>query len=243
MPKRAYASAAGYRSGGPFQKRKKAAPKMLRAAVRKAVYGLAEKKINIAQIDEDALSTVGAGGNWLHVTNLTQASSDASRVGRSITLDSVRVRGVLNSNNSINNTLVRMVIGYFNDFTAPSSSTPLFEGSGGYQAAQTFGVSGTSNGLNCIYQPLSSQHFTCISDRVFTISVTGSLDAGNVKYFDVTKSLRGTKIQFDGASVGSGTNLKKALYVGWWAAEAADDTGVGSTVEISAAALLKYTDL
>jgi len=219
------------------------ATKTLSAAVKKAVYGLAEKKLNIVQADEVSLSTINAGADWYHLTNLTQNSSDASRVGRSVTLDSVRIRGILNNNSAASTQYVRMVIGYFNDFQVPSIATPLFEAAAGYQPAVTFGTTGASNGLNCIYQPLSGLHFTCIHDRVFTLASGSSVDAGQTKYFDITKNLRGTKITFDGTATGAGGNMKKTLYVGFWAAEAADDSGLGTVVELSAAMALKYTDL
>lgn len=209
-------------------------------ATRQAVLRMAEKKHLNTQINEVALSSIGAGDNWYHLSDIADGSNSGNRVGSEITLHKMNFRGILH-NNSSGTHVVRVVLGYVEDEVTPSSVYSLFEGSLGPEAPVDFGNAATI-GLNSIYQPLNKSKFTMLYDQVFTIGASTSIDAGEVRVINITKNLKNAKIKFEGVTKGAG-NQNRMLYLGAWTAEGGDDTGLGTTVELSGCAQLHYSDV
>lgn len=243
MVKRAYTSANGA-NRGPFAKKARIS-KPLRSAIttasRQAVIRLAEHKEYLAQVDEVGVSTIVQGADWSHISDVV--SGDRYRTGKEIHLQSVRCRGVLHNNASGTN-LVRMVVGYVEDELTPSNISDYFLSgttTGGTIAPVSF-TNVAAAGLNSMYQPMNKSKITLLYDRVFKLGANASVDGAQVQPYDFTLSLKSAKIKYEGNSTGAG-NQNRMLYIGCWAAEGGDDTGLGTVVEWSGMTQLKYIDI
>ena len=207
---------------------------------RTAVIRMAEKKRLLTQQDEVSLSTVTQVNNWTNISDVAPNTGPSARIGAEILLHSVRCRGILHNNASGTN-LVRMVVGYIKDQTAPTNISDLFLSSTGSAANVAAGDAAVA-GLNAMYQPLHSNKITLLYDRVVKVGATGSVDGAQVVPYDFRINLRNKKIKFEGNTTGAG-NTEHQLYIGAWATEGADDTGLGTAVEWSGVQDLLYTDL
>jgi len=216
----------------------KAGKKTLSAAVRKAVYGLAEKKRQFTHINEETLSSIGQGSNsWNLITPVSNSGNSVNRVGQEITLDRFEFRGVLHNNAATNN-MVRILVGYVKDTALFTSASQLFENANGFGAAVSFS---SVNNLDSIYWPINKVKFTPILDRVYTLAPTSSVDAGNVKSLVYSIRLK-KKIKFEGTDAGQ-DGQDTNLFMIAWTGEAGDDATIGTNVEISGLARVLFTDL
>lgn len=240
MVKRAYTSANGA-ARGPFAKKARISRPLKSAitkASRQAVIRLAEHKELLSQIDEQAVSTIVQGSDWSHISGVT--ASVNTRIGKEILLQSVRCRGVLH-NNATGTNLVRMVVGYVEDEVIPSNISEYFLSTDGNVAPVSFSNAAAA-GLNSMYQPLNKSKITLLYDRVFKLGAQSSVDGAQVQLYDFNLNLKNAKIKFEGNTNGPG-NQNRMLYIGCWAAEGADDTGLGTVVEWSGVSHLKYIDM
>lgn len=209
----------------------------INTSARQAVLRLAEKKEYLFQHDEVAVSTIAQGADWTHCTDL---ASGTARNSKEVLLQSLRCRGVLH-NNANGTNLVRMVVFYAEDEVVPSNIAEYFMSSSSLLSTVAFGNAAVA-GLNAMYQPLNPSKVTVLKDRVFKLAAVGSTDGAQVVPYDFTIKLRNAKIKYEGNTQGPG-NQNRMLYIGLWAAEGADDTGVGTVVEWSGVAHLKYLDI
>lgn len=232
-----------YGSSPRFSKKSRATrvSRPLRSAIntsaRQAVLRLAEKKEFLFQQDEVSVSTIAQGANWTHCTDLP---SGTARGSKEVLLQSLRCRGILH-NNATGTNLVRMVVFYAEDEVAPSNIAEYFLSSNSLLSTVAFGDAAVA-GLNAMYQPMNKSKVTVLKDRVFKLAANASTDGGQVVPYDFTINLRNAKIKYEGNTVGV-ANQNRMLYIGCWAAEGADDTGVGTVVEWSGVAHLKYLDI
>lgn len=216
----------------------KVGKKTLSAAVRKAVYGLAEKKRAFTHINEESLGSIAQGGNWWPLCAPGNNTANAiNRVGQEITLDRLHFKGVLHNNASTNN-VVRILVGYFKDTANFSSASQIFEGTTGASAAVGFT---TINNLDSLYWSINPVKFTTLLDRTYMLAPTTSVDGTNVKLLEYKLKLK-AKIKFEGTDVGQDGQDKSLIMIAW-TGEAGDDAVLGTNVEISGLARCFFTDL
>lgn len=226
-PKRKYAR----RSAPPVAK------KALSAAVRKAVYGLAEKKRTAYHIDEEPLGSIAQGSNSWNLCVPANGNNVITRVGQEISLTGMSFKGILHNNGNVNN-VVRVLIGYWKDTVAFSSASQIFDSLTGFGPATTFG---TINNLNSLYWATNKTKFQTLLDRTYVLGTTSSVDASNVKLLDYKLKL-GQKIKFEGSDSGTDGQDKNLIMIAW-TGEAGDDATLGTNVEISGLSYVYYTDL
>lgn len=212
--------------------------KALSAAVRKAVYGLAEKKRTITHINEETLGSIAQGQNvWSLCQPQNNSGNAINRIGQEITLSGMHFKGILHNNASTNN-VVRILVGFFKDTAAFSSASQIFESTTGQGPAVGFT---TINNLDSLYWSINPVKFQTLLDRTYVLSPTTSVDASNVKLLEYKLKL-GQKIKFEGTDSGV-DGQDKSLYMIAWTGEAGDDATLGTNVEISGLARVYFTDL
>lgn len=244
MVKRNLASdmAAEGRSGKRSRRTRGVSRAYIAKTTRQVVLRMAEKKCANTYINESVVNSTSRGSNFFALSNITQGSDHASRIGREIHLDSLMIRGVLH-NNSSGTHLVRIVIGYQLDQAVPGSATEIFDsGSRGGPpvALDVLDVDGSA-GLAAMNLTINKVKFQTIYDRIHKLG-SSSADGYNVKTLAIRKKLN-KKIKFEANTTGA-ANQDKQLYIGAWTAEGANDAAApGTAVELSFLAALKYTDL
>lgn len=214
--------------------RKAVTKKDAAAIVKRALRKNLELKMYNTSATEEVVSTLlqGDGSNWYPLCSLTQGTTNFSRVGNQIRLQKLDIRGSLHNNASVSN-LVRMVIFYFKDNVTVSASSDIF----------LAGTSGTDfaaiTGITAMHYPLNPVKMTVLSDTVINLAKAGEYES--TKTFRKTFDLKNKLIKFEGNTAGP-DNQHPQLYMLVFAAEAANDTGLGTDIELSHYCRTSYTD-
>lgn len=238
--KRKYASGMGSTRRKLFKSNKTAVPKrQLSAAVKKAVYGMAEKKRSLVHIDEQPLGSISQGSWYTPLcTPSNNTANVVNRVGQEITLSRMHFKGSLHNNGNTNN-IVRILIGYYKDTQAFTTTSQIFENPNGFGTAVGFS---TVNNLDSTYWPVNPVKFTTVLDRTYLLAPVGSVDASNVKVLEYKINLKNAKIKFEGTDAGQDGQDKNLTMIAW-TGEAGDDATIGTNVELSGLSRVFFTDL
>lgn len=209
---------------------KRDAASIVKRALRK---NLEQKMYNIST-SETTVSTLlqGDGTNWFSLVVPTQGTTNFARVGNQIRLQSLDIRGSLHNNATISN-MVRMLIFYFRDNVTVSSASDIFLA--GASATDFASITG----IDSMHYPLNNAKMTVLTDSVISLGPAGTYEA--VKTFRKRINLKNKLIKFEGNTAGV-DNQDPQLYALFFAAEAGNDTGVGTTVELSHYSRVSYTD-
>lgn len=215
--------------------KKKKAEVATKSYVRKAIAATKQTCYRTFALDEQNLSTV-TQGSFVDPLDIVQGDSINNRHGDTIYVKGIRIRGVLHNNASTIN-MVRMCLLQTQEDADFTAATDLFES--GTSAVDFSSVTG----LNTMYHDFEKQKIKVKWDQVVTLGTTSDTSGTQVKYFDqyIRFPGRGLKIKYIGSSTGA-NNLFPRLHLGFWAAEAPDDTSTGTNVEISMRAMTYFTD-
>lgn len=218
----------------PYASRKACTKKDAAQIVKRALQRNLEKKYYTVTTTETTVSTLlqGDGTNWFSLCIPSNAASVVGRIGNEIRLQKLEMRGSLHNNGTITN-LVRMVIFYFKDNVTVSSASDIFLGPA--VATDFAGVTG----IDTMHYPLNGAKMQVLHDSVINLAKGGEFES--TKVFRKTINLKNRLMKFEGNSVGV-DNQDPNLYALFFAAEAGNDTGAGTTVELSHFTRVWYTD-
>lgn len=215
---------------------KKAKPEVAtKSYVRKQIAATKERHYKAFALNEESLSTV-TQGSFVDPLDIGQGDTINDRAGDTIYVTGIRIRGVLH-NNASNINMVRMCLLQTNEDANFSAATDLFESGTG---AVDFS---TVTGLNTMYHDFEKQKIKVKWDQVVSLGTASDTSSAQVKYFDqfIRFPGRGLKVKYLGSSTGAAQVFPR-LHLGFWAAEAPDDTSTGTTVEVSMRALTYFTN-
>lgn len=207
----------------------------LATQVKAIVNRQAEKKVKYVTWDEAIISTLSQGA-FYDPMEISQGDTATQRSGVQIRLQGIHLRGVLHNNGS-NPNYVRMVVFYAKERADMTSASDIFESN--TQDAAGFS---TYSGLNCIYQPFNKALMNVLYTRTFKLAGNDAIDGSQTMMFNKFIKLKNRLVRFQGNTTGS-DDVAPRLHVGWWAAEAPDDTTSGQTIELSGFSKLFFTDM
>lgn len=218
-----------------YASRKACTKKDAAAIVKRALRTNLERKAYQTSSSEITVSTLlqGDGTNWFPLCAPAIGNTVTTRVGNEIRLQKLEMRGSLHNNASIIQ-LVRMVVFYLKDNVTVSSATDIFQS--GNTVAQDFSA---FVGIDSIHYPLNTVKLQVLHDSVIQLAPAGAHES--VRTFKKSFDLKNKKIKFEGNSTGI-DNQEPQLYALWFAAEAGNDTGAGTVVELSHFSRCWYTD-
>lgn len=203
--------------------------------IKRALKTNIERKHFSTLTTETTVSTLlqGDGSNWFPVGAPVPGTGAGQRVGNEIRLQSLTISASLHNNAAFSN-LVRMVVFYLDDNVTVTSGTDIFSGGAGNPLDFS-----TVVGIDTMHYPLNPVKITVLHDSVINLAKGGEYES--TRYIKKTINLRNKKIVFENTTSGI-DNQKPNLYVAYWAAEAANDVGTGTTVELSHFIRTYFTD-
>jgi len=199
--------------------------------VNRALERKLERKTRYVELNEVAMNTVTQLYAYDPI-EIAQGITTGERIGTEISLKGIHVKGFMR-NNAIETVYVRMVLlksQYDSNITAAST---IFQDNVG-------GEVGLASGLNCLYQPFYRGKIQPIWTRMIKLAPSTSTDGNEVRFLNKFVKLD-QKIKFSSSSFGAGLT-KPRYHLLFILADAADDTGLGSTVESSFTMRTWYTD-
>lgn len=203
--------------------------------VRKQIASTKQKQTKVFALDEQNLNTV-TQGSFVDPLDITQGDGIHQRHGDTVYVTGLRIRGVLHNNATTVN-MVRMCLLQTSEDADFTAATDLFDSNTG---AVDFS---SVTGLNTMYHEFEKQKIKVKWDQVVALGTTSDTAGAQVKYFDqyIRFPGRGLKIKYLGSSSGA-LNVFPRLHIGFWAAEAPDDTSLGENVEVSMRATTYFTN-
>jgi len=214
----------------PAAKRPRVSPKKASVAktVRATMRRMATKNTLITSNVETSVVSNGVGAitNFVDCSTITDGNTPADRTSGTVSLEKLRCRGRFFGPVAASVPMVvRMVVGYIKNQTAPGPTFPMFESSTGGGAAQTFNDVAVFQSLLMDF-PLNSRDFTLLTERVFTLG-TSPVDGKNIYNYDFTLPLRSRKIHYEGNTEGPGKQDLQLVVAAWCADPSNDTTLVG----------------
>lgn len=211
-----------------------------KALVRKEINRTLAKRMEVKtkwwSQDEATVSTLSQGNNFQDIITVAEGTGAEERVGKCINLTGLHIRGVIH-NNGGNCNYVRMVIfRYMLPSLTVDSTESFFENSIGSRTDFT-----SIGGLNTIYTPVNKNNVKVLYHRIFKLAPNTSTEGKHTQLFNKFIKLRNMKVEFEGPNTGN-ANVQPRLWFGIWAAESADDTGLGQTIETSYVGRTFFTD-
>lgn len=217
------------------KKTKKSSTALVRSVVRKELNKNVEIKRHYVHNNEVTVSTLSQGTNWYDLTSIDQGVNADERIGMEVMAKGIHLAGHLHNNGSTTN-WVRMVVIQQHTQDDISSLSEVFQKSG-----NTADFSSTV-GMQAMYFPLQKVDFKVLYHRVFKLNPAGTaglLDESRMfkKFIKLNKKI---KFQKD---LSEGADLQRPRYwLGCWAAESPDDTGLGESIELSFLSRFYFTD-
>jgi len=216
----------------------KAANSYVRKTAKSVVIRMAEKKRHSVEVQERVLSTLvpGATADWIDLSTITDGIQRNARVGSEVTLTSVQLSGQVH-NNAAGVKIVRFLVGYVTDQTAPTSLFELFD-------AETAGgtAAPTDNQNLVLYRKVNKVKFQVLHDRLIKLGGVNSADGTNTVVYKKSINLKMKKIHFEGVSEGT-ANQDKRLYAIMLCQKSNNDESTGSDIEWTQVSYLNYLDI
>lgn len=216
--------------------------KQAASLIQRAFRAKCENKVHFNSAQEASLSTIaqGASTQWYPLLAPVAGVSAGARVGNEIIAENLDIIGHLQNNASQVN-YVRMVVFWYMNDNSTSASGPASD-------IFQFGVAGAADfatvfGMQSMYAPLNTNKVQVLYDQVHKLAKSAEPSGNDTKMFKIKRSLRSKRVNFNIGSSSVGTDVAdKTLMLLAWAAEAPDDTGAGTTVELSFISRGWYTD-
>lgn len=213
----------------------KAMERVAKAVVRKELARNQELKVKFNQATETAVSTLTQGTNWYDLTAVDVGTGSDERIGREIMLKGIDIRGHLHNNGAGTN-WVRVAVFKAYEQTDMSSLSTIF------QRGASAGDFSDLAGIRTMYYPFNNTELKCVYDKVIKlnpVATAGSQDeSGMFRHF----IRRNEKLHFE-STTAEGQDVQRPRYwLAVWAAESAEDVGVGQTLELSYLARTFFTD-
>lgn len=213
----------------------KAMERVAKAVVRKEMARNSELKVKYNQGQELAVSTLTQGTNWYDLTAIDQGVGGEDRIGREVMLKGIDLRGHIH-NNGANTNWVRIAVFKAYEQTDMSSLSTIFKRS---TDAADFSL---ITGIRTIYYPFNNTELKCVYDKTIKlnpVATTGSNDESAMFRHFIKRNER---IRFE-ANANEGQDVQRPRYwLAVWAAESAEDVGVGQTIELSYLARTFFSD-
>lgn len=184
-------------------------------------------------VNENALNTLSQGF-FDYMPAIATGVSSIGRIGNTVKLNGIHLRGALN-NNSGSESYARCVVIQYDGRQDPAV--------GFFRNAQsnTCAAISSINGLDAIYYPVNKMDFIVRWDKVFKLGgSTSNSSATCTRLF--SKFIKFNKIiNYHSAATGiAGQDWMYAVI--WIAADANDDTTTGTTVEVSYLHRMYFSD-
>lgn len=185
---------------------------------------------------EELVSTLAQGTNWYSLADVDQGVNTAERIGMEIMAKGIHVCGHLHNNGSTTN-WVRMVVIQQHTQDDISSLSEVFQKSG-----NTADFSSTT-GMQAMYFPLQKTDFKVLYHRVFKLNPAGTAGLLDESRMFKTFLKLNKKMKFQ-KDLSEGADLQRPRYwLGCWAAESPNDTGLGENIELSFLSRFYFTDM
>lgn len=215
---------------------RRSAASIAKSVVRRELRKNVEMKRHFVNSTEDTVSTLSQGTNWYDLAAIDQGVKAQERIGMEVMAKGIHLAGHLHNNGSTTN-WVRMVVIQQHTQDDISSLSEVF-----MKGGNTADFSSTT-GMQAMYFPLQKTDFKVLYHQVFKLNPAGTaglLDESRMfrKFIKLNK-----KISFQ-KDLSEGTDLQRPRYwLGCWAAESPDDTGLGETIELSFLSRFYFTDM
>lgn len=214
-----------------------AAKKAVSKIARQAIIKMAEKKRHSVEFQEKVLFTLtpGATADWADLSTIVDFYSRNGRIGAEVTTTSVQLMGQLH-NNATGVKIVRFLVGWIKDQSAPTSLFELFDIDTGT------GTAAPADNTNLVlFRKTNKAKFQVLHDSIIKLGGVNTADGTNTVTYKKSINLGMKKIHFEGITEGT-SNQDKRLYAIMLCQKANNDESTGSDIEWTQVSYLNYLD-
>lgn len=209
------------------KRRRTSAKRRAGARTQRAVIPRAVRKNKIINLDEVNLNSIAPGAHWFDPLIIPHGTDHDKRIGHTIFVTGMWLRGVLH-NNTTKNQVARIVVLKTDIDANFGTTTDFLESPNDDAGASTTDLAG----LKSIYMPIDGQVCETLMDKVFMLGPLQTYE-GVRTWSHFIRFSQPMEVKYRGGNFGA-DNVFPRVHIGAWTAESDEDPGLGEVVELSA---------